>query len=172
MEKPFSSASTSKITVSEQEKRWGKQYRSSYVFLSLGATEPQWVGHSRHALPFSSGMRGNQRPVSVLLVQWPLLPHTRLYSKSVPMWSQQQQQGWHLWGLSVPHCRAACLSLVWCCSRAASSPFCVRDIGRSGKKKESKPALAKGCWAQVHRISHLNLYCSWLDSHFVLWKCA
>lgn len=66
--------------------------------------------------------------------------HTQLYSKSIPMRSQQQQQRWLLCSpassLTAPCCRAACLSSARCSTGAASPLFCFRDVGKSGRKKQ------------------------------------
>lgn len=160
-----------KLQHQKRKKDGGKQDRSSSVFLALGTTEPQKIAHSQCVLPFSSGVK-QKASFSFTSSMTFFASYPQLYSKSVPVWCQQQQQGWHLCSLTVPPCRAACLSLVWCCSRATSTPFCFRDVRRSGRRK--KASLLQPRVVELRYITYAIL--TYKGILFLIrltfWKCA
>lgn len=168
MEKPFSSASTSKMTVAEQEKRWGKLICvlvSGNNRASVGRTPPACVTH------FFWSKR-KQKAMSILLAQWFFLPHTQLYGKSIPVRSQQQQQGWLLCSLAsscltAPCWRAVCPSSARCGSGTASPLFCFGDV--RGYGREQQVCSNWGLSSPV--ISHLSTNTVRLPD-LMLWKCT
>lgn len=123
-----------KLQQQSKKRDGGSSTGSSSVFLSQGTIEPQWVTHSRRALCFSSGVRENKRPVSVLLVQWFFcLTHTTSWqicshafpaaARLAPLPPSQQPYSSMLQGcvskLSMVQFRGSISSLLlWRCAKA------------------------------------------------------
>lgn len=105
---------------------------SGNKWASVGHTQLMWV-----TLHFWSERR---QKICISFTGSMIFFLTQLYGKSILVWSQQQQQAWLLCSLASSltalYCSVARPSSAQCCSGAASSLFCFRNVGRSGRKNQ------------------------------------